>query len=83
MWSIWENVTSTADVYLESLTAEQLSEYFLRDGQPLWEDIGKCLLRNIFHYWFHIGEAHSIRQMLGHENLPDFVGDLSAAIHSP
>jgi len=31
-----------------------------------------------YHYWFHIGEAHAVRQMLGHGNLPDFVSDLPA-----
>ena len=31
-----------------------------------------------YHYWFHIGEAHAVRQMLGHVDLPDFVGDMSA-----
>jgi hypothetical protein len=34
------------------------------------------LLRMIGHYWFHTGEAHAVRQLLGHPNLPDFVGDI-------
>lgn len=41
------------------------------------EDVGTSLLRNIYHYWFHIGEAHAIRQMLGHAKIPQFVGDLA------
>jgi hypothetical protein len=28
------------------------------------------------HYWFHMGESQAIRQMLGHTNLPQFVGDI-------
>ena len=41
------------------------------------------LQRNFYHYWFHIGEAHAIRQMLGHPDLPQFVGDMSTAIYRP
>ncbi len=29
-----------------------------------------------YHYWYHLGEAHAIRQMLGHTGLPQFVGDM-------
>jgi hypothetical protein len=35
-----------------------------------------CMLRVIDHYWYHIGESMAIRQLLGHTNLPDFVGDI-------
>jgi hypothetical protein len=34
------------------------------------------LLRVTYHYWFHNGENAAIRQMLGHTDLPQFVGDL-------
>jgi hypothetical protein len=36
-----------------------------------------------YHYWFHTGEAHAIRQMLGHRDLPQFVGDMAAAVYRP
>jgi hypothetical protein len=29
------------------------------------------------------GEAHAIRQMLGHTDLPQFVGDMSEALYRP
>ena len=45
-------------------------------GRPVFESNGTLLQRVIYHYWFHIGESQAIRQMLGHENLPQFVGDL-------
>ncbi len=38
------------------------------------ENIATLLLRNTYHYWFHTGEAHAIRQLLGHRDLPQFVG---------
>jgi hypothetical protein len=28
----------------------------------------------IYHYWYHTGENAAIRQMLGHTNLPQYVG---------
>ena len=36
-----------------------------------------------YHYWFHTGEAHAIRQMLGHQDLPQFVGEMSSALYRP
>ena len=34
------------------------------------------LQRVIYHYWYHNGENCAIRQMLGHTNLPQFVGNI-------
>jgi hypothetical protein len=31
-----------------------------------------------YHYWYHLGEALAVRQMLGHRDLPDFVGDIDS-----
>ena len=69
--------------YLETLTPEIMLTHFERRGKPVPENAGTLLLRNIDHYWFHTGEAHAIRQMLGHENLPDFVGNISVAAYRP
>lgn len=30
----------------------------------------------IYHYWFHTGEITAIRQILGHVDVPEFVGDI-------
>ncbi len=76
MWAIWRSVTAEADAYLDALTPSMLATYLVVNGRPLSENICTLLMRNIFHYWFHIGEAHAIRQMLGHEDLPQFIGDL-------
>jgi len=78
MWAAWRTITQAADEYLDTLTAEVLQQHLQWEGEPVEENIGTMLLRNTYHYWFHIGEAHAVRQMLGHGNLPDFVGDLSA-----
>lgn len=79
MWATWRIVTAAADQYLDALTPELLLTHFEREGRPVPENVGTMLLRNIYHYWFHLGEAHAIRQMLGHTDLPQFVGGMSAA----
>jgi uncharacterized damage-inducible protein DinB len=83
MWTTWHEVTAAADNFLETLTPEIMLTHFERRGKPVPENVGTLLLRNIDHYWFHTGEAHAIRQMLGHENLPDFVGNISVAAYRP
>jgi uncharacterized damage-inducible protein DinB len=83
MWAAWKTVTAAADVYLEALTPEILQTYPLRDGKPVDETVGTLLMRNIYHYWYHTGEAAAVRQMLGHKNLPDFVGDMNQAPYRP
>jgi hypothetical protein len=83
MWAVWRTVTEAADRFLGTLTAERLPTHLERKGQPLPESIGTMLLRNTYHYWFHIGEAHAIRQLLGHPDLPQFVGDMSGAMYRP
>ena len=76
MWTLWHAITRTADTYLDKLTPEMLSAHLLWEGEPIGENIGISLLRNIYHYWFHLGEAHAIRQLLGHTDLPVYVGDM-------
>ncbi len=83
MWAAWRKVTAVADEYLDTLTPELMQGYLLRDGKPVDESIGTLLLRNIYHYWYHTGEASAVRQMLGHTNLPEFVGDINTAAYRP
>jgi hypothetical protein len=47
-----------------------------KDGTPLARIYGSLLQRTIYHYWYHIGENLAVRQMLGHTNLPQFVGNI-------
>ena len=77
MWAAWREITAAADRYLDTLTPATLETSFQREGEPVGENVGTILLRNIYHYWFHTGEAHAMRQMLGHKDLPQFVGDMS------
>ena len=83
MWSAWCAITQGADAYLDTLTPETLQTHLVWKGQPRPESVGTMLMRNIYHYWFHIGQAHSVREALGHIGLPEFVGDMSAAVYRP
>ena len=83
MWDTWIAITSAADAFLDTLTTEQLGTHMQMKGKAWDESVGTMLMRNIYHYWFHLGEAHAIRQMLGHPDLPQFVGDMSAAVYRP
>jgi len=81
MWAQWHRITTEVDRYLATITPEKTIIPLVRFNQHAYEDIGTSLLRNIYHYWFHIGEAHAIRQMLGHTDLPQFVGYMSEVVH--
>jgi uncharacterized damage-inducible protein DinB len=83
MWAAWRKVTAAADAYLDTLTPEILQGFLLRDGEPVDENTGTLLMRNIYHYWYHMGEAAAVRQMLGHTDLPEFVGDINTAAYRP
>jgi uncharacterized damage-inducible protein DinB len=83
MWSVWRTVTAAADEYLDGLTADNLGTFLIRDGRPIDESVGTLLMRVIYHYWFHTGEAAAVRQLLGHQDLPEFVGDMDAATYRP
>ena len=75
-WAAWDAVTKAVDPFLDELDTERMLEFLTIDGRPHDESIGTMLQRVIYHYWFHIGEATAIRQLLGHTDLPEFVGDI-------
>jgi hypothetical protein len=83
MWLAWNEITREADVYLDRLSLDMLETHIDFDGKQSHESIGTMLYRNTYHYWFHTGEAHAVRQMLGHKDLPQFVGDMSEVDYIP
>lgn len=78
MWVAWHSVTQAADAYLDTLTSEILLTTWTTPNAPTNENLGTRLLRMIYHYWYHLGESQAIRQLLGHTDLPGFVGYISA-----
>ena len=69
-------MTQAVDPFLDTLTTQILQNDLLLDGEPIGQTIGSALRRISYHYWYHIGEMHAIRQMLGHKGLPESVGDI-------
>lgn len=55
-----------------------------KDESPGQTTFGNLLQRVIYHYWYHLGENMALRILLGHERLPQFVGDIDGqAPYSP
>lgn len=76
MWAAWQAITAATDGYLDGLTPEKLDTFF--EGSRLRESVGTSMRRLTYHYWFHLGESQAIRQLLGHKDLPTFVGAIGA-----
>ena len=76
MRKAWGKVTKSADPFLDSLTTRDLLCDLQLNGKPSGQTLGDAIRRMTFHYWYHIGEIQAIRQMLGQERLPQYVGNL-------
>lgn len=72
---IWQEVTAAADKFLDTITEEMLSHPLERNTNITSETLAQILLRVTYHYWYHLGEAAAIRQMIGHTDLPEYVGN--------
>lgn len=84
MWAAWHAIVSAVDPYLDTFTTETLQQAMVEHGKPTIYSIGTMLQRQIYHYWVHLGESLAIRQLLGHKELPEFVGDIhSQAPYQP
>jgi hypothetical protein len=64
------------DPILDTLDTPGLEAWLPRTRQPRTRTVGSTVQRVIYHYWFHVGEIISIRQILGHRDVPEFVGDI-------
>ena len=78
MWAAWHAITQATDSYLD-LAHD-------RDTANLYSGRWQAASRNHRHadaashhdYWFHLGELQAVRQMLGHTDLPVFIGRIPA-----
>jgi hypothetical protein len=80
-WQAWEAIVAAGDPYLDTLTNDLLASTLIYEGKPVRENVGTMLRRTTYHYWYHLGEAMAVRQLLGHSGMADFVGDLGE--HAP
>lgn len=76
MLEAWEEITREADPWLKNVSNDLLLQQVIFEGKTMEFTYGNVILRTIYHYWYHTGENCAIRQMLGHTDLPSFVGDL-------
>jgi hypothetical protein len=72
----WRAVVAAAEPVLDGLDTPGLEAWLPRTRQPQTRTVGSTVQRVTYHYWFHIGEIISIRQVLGHPDVPEFVGDI-------
>jgi hypothetical protein len=72
----WKAITAAADPWLNELTDALLLGQTTSRGKPIKRTVGNLIQRTIYHYWYHLGENMAIRQQLGHERLPQFVGNI-------
>jgi hypothetical protein len=78
MLKAWKKMTQAADPFLDAITTEKLQSVVIKNGKPTKYIWGNLLQRVIYHYWYHTGENAAIRQMLGHTDLPQFVGSIDS-----
>jgi len=76
MQAVWRRVVDAADIYLDGLTTADLEVPAAHDPREVAPALGTQLMLITYHYWSHIGEASAVRQMMGHEDLAEWVGDL-------
>jgi len=76
MWGAWERVVAVADPFLDGLTSADLEVALPHDGRERAPTAGDQLQRITYHYWSHIGESSAVRQILGHADVPQFVGPI-------
>lgn len=74
MLGTWRAVAKAVDPWLDTLTTDALVAPLPPPGGK--RSVGDAIRRTTYHYWFHLGEIQAIRQVLGHERLPEFVGDI-------
>jgi hypothetical protein len=70
----WHTITTAADTVLDRLDTAALEGPM--PSAPTPRSVGSTIQRIIYHYWSHIGEIIAIRQMLGHDDVPEFVGNI-------
>lgn len=74
MWEAWQKVIDAAQPWLDTLTTDDLSVHPVVNGQPHWASYGSMMRRVAYHYFYHIGESQAVRQLMGHQNVGNFVG---------
>ena len=75
MQEAWRRIVTEAAPFLDALTTADLEVPLAHDPRPHPPSAGSQLQYITYHYWAHIGEVSAVRQMLGHPDLAEYVGD--------
>jgi hypothetical protein len=75
MQAAWERIVADADPFLDALTTADLELRLAHDPREDAPSAGSQLQYVTYHYWAHIGEVSAVRQLLGHADLAEYVGD--------
>src|SRR5256714_3264019 len=78
MLAAWRKITKATDPFLDKLTTKSLLVDVPLNGKRSGQTQGSAIRRLTYHYWFHIGEILAIRQQLGEQGLPEYVGSIEA-----
>jgi hypothetical protein len=76
MQHAWETVVGETDRWLEQMTTADLLAAL--PPPRARRRLGDSIRRVTYHYWFHIGEIVAIRQLLRHERVPEYVGNIES-----
>jgi len=71
-----QNPKALEDSMFGTVSKEVMEKIRARGSVRSGENLGTKILRTTYHYFFHTGEAHAVRQQLGHPDLPYFVGNM-------
>jgi len=74
MADLWKAVIKASEDYLIKLTHDDYLKKLIVNGKELSANIGTMMTRVTYHYWYHTGEMQAIRQLLGHQDLPSYIG---------
>lgn len=84
MKALWEKVIPVVDEHLATLTvADLLGHISFPNGDQIPENLGAILQRVNNHYFYHIGEASAIRQILEHTDFPEVMSDFNSVTYRP
>ncbi|HYV23056.1 MAG TPA: DinB family protein [Candidatus Bathyarchaeia archaeon] len=78
MLGAWRTITNATNPFLNQLTTTKLLADVPLNGKRSGQTQGSAIRRLTYHYWFHIGEILAIRQQLGEQGLPEYVGSIEA-----
>ncbi len=75
----WHTVNIEVNHVLNTFTEADMQ----RPSRFTEENCATMLQRQTWHYWYHLGEMQAIRQMMGHQGLPQYVGRMGSTVYYP